>query len=354
MRSRLLQIPIFLCSLKVTLTSASPQLIGHRGVIRPLPEGQIYRDRETVEASEAAARFGLSIEYEEEIRHEQNRFESERNGVYPPRYRFYGGGRGRPLQQNEVFDFLDSRFIDVFPENEFNEFLDEVEIERATSPTRTFPGEGLPPGRHPGPTRPPNRLTDLSQPLELSDRAKNAIEGTVFDRPSPDFFNKNHGIIPTSVESPIRSVTPFVHIGDGGPSAVSGGSSPGLPAIHNQPVPASPVQLSSVPFTNIQPQVQDLPPPPPSNIFPGDIPDTFVNLGGQGSSFPTFPEPLPSIGGGRPFVNLGTGPAPLSHNSPGVGFDGFSAGPPVVRGSRSLSLSQGPHHSFALHHPSSF
>ena len=77
MRSRLLPIPIFLCSLKVTLTSASPQLIGHRGVIKPLPEGQIYRDRETVEASEAAARFGLSIQYEEEIRHEQNRFESE-------------------------------------------------------------------------------------------------------------------------------------------------------------------------------------------------------------------------------------------------------------------------------------
>ena len=144
-----LPIPIFLCSLKVTLTSASPQLIGHRGVIRPLPDGQIYRDRETVEAAEAASRFGLSIEYEEQIRHEQNRYESEwvdlctscfvqnimqlffrRYGGYPPRYRFYGEKRGRPLQQNEVFDFLDSRFIDVFPENEFNEFLDEVEVKR--------------------------------------------------------------------------------------------------------------------------------------------------------------------------------------------------------------------------------
>lgn len=142
-----LPIPIFLCSLKVKLTSATPQLIGHRGVIRPLPDGQIYRDRETVEAAEAASRFGLSIEYEEQIRHEQNRYESEwvdlftsycvqnimqlffrRYGGYPPRYRFYGEKRGRPLQQNEVFDFLDSRFIDVFPENEFNEFLDEVEV----------------------------------------------------------------------------------------------------------------------------------------------------------------------------------------------------------------------------------
>ena len=51
-----------------------------------------------------------------------------RYGGYPPRYRFYGEKLGRPLQQNEVFDFLDSRFIDVFPENEFNEFLDEVEV----------------------------------------------------------------------------------------------------------------------------------------------------------------------------------------------------------------------------------
>ena len=51
-----------------------------------------------------------------------------RYGGYPPRYQFYGEKRGRPLQQNEVFDFLDSRFIDVFPENEFNEFLDEVEV----------------------------------------------------------------------------------------------------------------------------------------------------------------------------------------------------------------------------------
>ena len=222
----------------------------------------------------------------------------------------------------------------------------DFQIERATSPTRTFPGEGLPPGRHPGPTRPPNRLTDLSRPIELSDRAKNAIEGTVFDRPPSDLQFIDHGVIPTSVESPIRSVTPFVHIGDGGPGPIGGGSSLGLPAVHNQP----PVQLSSVPFTNIQPQaLPDL--PPPTNQFPGEVSDTFVNLGGPISG---FSDTLPSRGvGGRPFIDLGTGPAPLSHNSPGVGFDSFS-GPPVVRGSRSLSLSQGPHHSFALHHPSSW
>ena len=36
---------------------------------------------------------------------------------------------GRPLKQNEIFDVLDSKFVNVFPENEFNKFLDEVEVE---------------------------------------------------------------------------------------------------------------------------------------------------------------------------------------------------------------------------------
>ena len=35
---------------------------------------------------------------------------------------------GRPLKQNEIFDVLDSKFVNVFPENEFNKILDEVEV----------------------------------------------------------------------------------------------------------------------------------------------------------------------------------------------------------------------------------
>ena len=51
------------------------QLIGHRGVVT-IPDGQVYRDRETVEASEIAARFAVG-NYDHETRiHENNKFHS--------------------------------------------------------------------------------------------------------------------------------------------------------------------------------------------------------------------------------------------------------------------------------------
>ena len=37
---------------------------------------------------------------------------------------------GRPLLQNEIFDVLDSKFVNVFPENEFNKLLNEVEVKK--------------------------------------------------------------------------------------------------------------------------------------------------------------------------------------------------------------------------------
>ena len=83
---------------------------------------------------------------------------------------------GRPLRTNEIFDNLDSkwvallaalsntalsntrhlrRFVDVFPENAANKLLAEVEVERATAPTRSLPGQAPPPG-HPAPPRWPD------------------------------------------------------------------------------------------------------------------------------------------------------------------------------------------------------
>ena len=79
---------------------------------------------------------------------------------------------GRPLRTNEIFDNLDSklaalsntalsntrhlrRFVDVFPENAANKLLVEVEVERATAPTRSLPGQAPPPG-HPAPPRWPD------------------------------------------------------------------------------------------------------------------------------------------------------------------------------------------------------
>ena len=52
-------------------------------------------------------------------------------GVFPPPLytSHIPPALGRPLKQNEIFDVLDSKFVNVFPENEFNKFLDEVEVE---------------------------------------------------------------------------------------------------------------------------------------------------------------------------------------------------------------------------------
>ena len=99
--------------------------------------------------------------------------------------RHNGAAVGRPLHDNEIFDNFDSRFVRPDPRQQFNQLLEEIEVERATSPTRSFPGQGLPPGIHPGPTRPPNRLANLARPTEPSQRTKNALRGTVFDPPPP-------------------------------------------------------------------------------------------------------------------------------------------------------------------------
>ena len=109
---------------------------------------QVYRDEETVRASEAAARFALLTERDEQILHRSRKFDSQYDirtffvslivtsrhfrkfGLFPPpQYTSHiPAVLGRPLKQNEIFDVLDSKFVNVFPENEFNKFLDEVEV----------------------------------------------------------------------------------------------------------------------------------------------------------------------------------------------------------------------------------
>ena len=133
-----------------------------------------------------------------------------------------GVGVGRPLQGAEIFDNFDSRFVQPNPDQQFNQLLEEIEVERATSPTRSFPGQGLPPGIHPGPTRPPNRLANLARPTEPSQRTKNALMGTVFDSPAH------------------VKLTPFVHLGHEGPQLVS----PPLTSNSLGPGPAHPAFIS--------------------------------------------------------------------------------------------------------------
>jgi len=178
--------------LLVHTCSSSPQLIGSRGVIT-LREGFEYRDPETVEASESIARFAKEFqELDDEIAEQHSRsnsFNSRLNEVTP---RFHtqvlDNVKGRPLVENEIFDFLESRFLEPPQELQFNKFLDEVEIERATSPTRLLPGEGQPPTPRPA-TRAPNRLVNLQRPVEESVRSQNAQLSTVFGPPSNNNFN---------------------------------------------------------------------------------------------------------------------------------------------------------------------
>ena len=66
---------MMLTVLTVVIGLGQAQLIGHRGVVT-IPDGQVYRDRETVEASEIAARFAVG-NYDHENRiHENNKFHS--------------------------------------------------------------------------------------------------------------------------------------------------------------------------------------------------------------------------------------------------------------------------------------
>jgi len=176
--------------LGILLPFSSSQLIGSRGVIT-LKEGVEYRDPETVEASEVVARYAQEYQKVDdqiaERRSQTNNFQPLRNEITPKFQTLQPNHvKGRPLVENEIFDFLDTRFVEPPSELQFNKFLDQIEIERATSPIRLLPGEGLPP-TSPPPTRPPGRLVNLKSPslgLKQSVRAENAQFSTIFGLPS--------------------------------------------------------------------------------------------------------------------------------------------------------------------------
>jgi len=378
-------IVLLVLSFLLAAVQAEPQLIGHRGIFT-LREGQVYRDEETVRASEAAARFALLTERDEQILHRSRKYESQQFGVFPPPLytSHIPPALGRPLKQNEIFDVLDSKFVNVFPENEFNKFLDEVEIEKATAPTRSFPGEPLPQG-HSAPTRAPNRLIDLTKPIQDSDRTKNSHIGTIFDGSSqhPASIDRppvSHGLGPD--DGPLR---PFVHIGGDGPQAV-GGPGPGLGPLQtiSEPLHSAAPLLDQAPSLPVQqffgePSLDYGPPPldyDSGSLLPQENIGSFVNLGNSGPvnsqpSFSTFveeepfsnplpafeqtPGPVPGVAGleaHTPFVNLGpgSGPGPLGPlgppgpehqgafvdlGSPGAPGDIFDNGPGI---GRSLSV----------------
>ena len=123
----------------------SSQLIGSRGVISLRP-GEVYRDAQTVEASEVAARLALLIAREESVFSHRLphafrwvRVESlvqlnlyfipsllqlEAKPVFVTHHN--GVAVGRPLQDKEIFDNFDSRFVRPNPEQQFNQPLEEI------------------------------------------------------------------------------------------------------------------------------------------------------------------------------------------------------------------------------------
>ena len=162
----------------------------------------------------------------------------------------------------------------------FRTHTDHLQIERATAPTRSFPGDPLPSGQsddnddddddddplpsgHPAPARPPNRLVDLNSPLEPSLRTKNAQShfGTIYDgadRPvpgSPPLVSSLHPASPGGPGAitidrppvdlgPDGPLVPFVHIGEDGPRAVGPGGDPGLAPL--QPTFTEPLQSAPI------------------------------------------------------------------------------------------------------------
>jgi len=176
--------------LLVYMSTSSAQLIGSRGVFT-LKEGVEYRDPETVQASETVANFAREFQEEDddiaERRSRVNDFRPRHLEISPKfQTQVLDNVKGRPLIANEIFDFLESRFVEPSNELQFNKFLDEIEIERATSAIRLLPGEGLPPTPRPA-TRAPNRLVNLQRPSlgsEESVRSQNSQFATVFGPPT--------------------------------------------------------------------------------------------------------------------------------------------------------------------------
>ena len=176
-----------------------------------LPEGFQYRDSETVRASQLAARFGESFQAFADERSEEKR---RTNNFTPsaPKFNtdFQNDKIGIELKDNKMFDVFDAKFLNPFTETRSNKPLEEILIEQSTSRTRLLPGEGLAATPTP-PTRPPNRLIDLSKPVKESERSKNSRLGTIFDGQHVLSFLNSPRSLPTGHFNNLDIPVPFVH-----------------------------------------------------------------------------------------------------------------------------------------------
>jgi len=129
-----LKLNAFTLTLLLLIEKSYCQLIGSRGVII-LPDGVVYRDEETLQASMLAANFARSFQSSGAVQSEELRFVNNA-AVRPQQTNFYTGipsddpASGGELPDTEVFDFVDSRYLQPLAETRFNKGLEELEAEK--------------------------------------------------------------------------------------------------------------------------------------------------------------------------------------------------------------------------------
>ena len=117
------------------------QLIGSRGVIH-LKEGYEYRDKHTVTASEAVAKYAKK--YQPFADNEAERRKGRRFSANSVNFSSVESKTraGQKLRNSEIFDFQSSRVISPLVELRHNKPLEEIELERSTSSLRLLPEDG--------------------------------------------------------------------------------------------------------------------------------------------------------------------------------------------------------------------
>jgi len=166
--------------LSVRVSQSHAQLVGSRGVVS-LPEGFVYHDNETLDASKRAAEYARTFQVVEDHQVAQQKLiilqKDHLSKEAEPKYANSVNKVGRKIPINSVLSFENSRLFNPPVENRLNVPLEEVEKERENGKIRLLPGQGVIPSQRYA-TKTPGRFD--SADTEESERAKNAGE-TVFD-----------------------------------------------------------------------------------------------------------------------------------------------------------------------------
>ena len=166
--------------LSVTLHQSHGQLVGSRGVVA-LPEGFVYHDNETLDASKRVAEYAKKYQAVEDHQVAQNQLISLQQGnektASIPKYQSSSNDVGKPIPLNEILSFENTRTFITPVENRMNVPLAEIEKERDNGKIRLLPGEGVIPSQKYAP-KSTNRFE--ASITEESERAKNKGE-TIFD-----------------------------------------------------------------------------------------------------------------------------------------------------------------------------